>query len=76
MVSSSPLAAMYNYYLIPRGSSDYSHVIGCNQGGRCSLESRYNDVIWYKIDFDESVLWAVENIDSRVRNFMDDSICN
>ncbi|MFY1054499.1 hypothetical protein ACOQNP_23015 [Ectopseudomonas khazarica] len=76
LVSDSPLAANYEYYLMPEGRADYSHVIGCNQGARCRLESRYSDAIWYKVDFDESVLEVVGSIESRVREFMEHSICD
>lgn len=60
----------YDYFLTPKGAKDYSYIIGCVSGGKCGLESSYNEFIKYKVIFDEKHLDIVGEIDSRSREFI------
>lgn len=74
--SDNPLAAMFKYYLVPLGASDYSYVIGCNSGARCEVGGHYSNSVDYKITFDEKMLGAIDDIDSSVRGLIDGFVCN
>ncbi|MVW74161.1 hypothetical protein [Pseudomonas xionganensis] len=68
-------ASMFKYYLVPQGAVDYSYIIGCNSGARCSLENYYGNGVRYEISFDETKLDAVGDIEMRSRRLIDKFIC-
>lgn len=65
-----------DYYLTPQKQADFSWVLGCVSGARCSLESQLDDRTFFEISFDERYLDQIKALENRVRNFLKNKSCN
>lgn len=65
----------FDYVLLPKEAEDYSKIIACISGARCTLDARYDSDISYVIGFDESYLGVIDEINTRVRSFIGRSFC-